>query len=51
MTVTKEQQQKLVFAQGMLAGIEWLVDNNKLAEALTIVREQIEKVLEENDNA
>lgn len=40
-------REKLIFAQGMLAGIEWLVDNNKLAEALGIIREDIETLLEE----
>lgn len=45
--MTQEQREKLIFCTGLLAGLNWLVESDALANALQSVQEDIEMLLKE----
>lgn len=49
--MTQEQREKLVFCTGVLAGLSWLVESDRLADSLNSVQEDIEMLLKEDANA
>ncbi len=45
--MTQSYREKLIFVNGMLEGIAWVVQDNNLGEALNSIQDQIETVLKE----
>lgn len=46
--MTQEQREKLVFCTGLLAGLQWIVEDRTVVEALQSVQEDIETLLKED---
>ena len=46
--MTQEQREKLIFCTGLLAGLQWIIEENNVADALQSVQEDIETLLKED---
>ena len=46
--MTQEQREKLVFCTGLLDGMQWIVEDSTVCEALQNVQKNIEMLLKED---
>jgi len=47
--MTKEQRERLIYINGLLNGLTFVAENDKFAEALCDVLENIEVILKEDE--